>query len=79
MTMLPSRAPLLIVPIRDRRQSRRILTIKNCAITMLSVAVVFAFNFDLQRSAARKSRRVWPPFRIAGAYGKRNRDAKGMT
>jgi hypothetical protein len=36
------RTPLLIVPIRDRRQHRRILTIKNCAITMLSVAVVFA-------------------------------------
>jgi hypothetical protein len=37
-----SRNPLLIVPIRDRRQHRRILTIKNCAVTMLSVAVVFA-------------------------------------
>ncbi len=37
-----SRTPLLIVPIRDRRQRRRILTIKNCAITMLSLAVVFA-------------------------------------
>ena len=42
MTMLPSRAPLLIVPIRDRRQGRRILTIKNCAISMLTIAVVFA-------------------------------------
>lgn len=42
MTMLSSRAPLLIVPIRDRRQGRRILTIKNCAIAMLAVAVVFA-------------------------------------
>ncbi len=40
--MLPSRAPLLIVPIRDRRQGRRILTIRNCAISMLSIAVVFA-------------------------------------
>jgi hypothetical protein len=40
--MLPSRAPLLIVPIRDRRQGRRILTIRNCAITMLAVAVVIA-------------------------------------
>jgi len=40
--MLPSRAPLLIVPIRDRRQSRRILTIRNCAISMLAIAVVFA-------------------------------------
>jgi hypothetical protein len=37
-----SRNPLLIVPIRDRRQRRRILTIKNCAVTMLSLAVVFA-------------------------------------
>jgi len=36
------RKPLLIVPIRDRRQHRRILTMRNCAITMLSVAVVFA-------------------------------------
>jgi hypothetical protein len=42
MTMLPSRAPLLIVPIRDRRQSRRILTIRNCAISMLAIAVIFA-------------------------------------
>jgi hypothetical protein len=36
------RKPLLIVPIKDRRQSRRILTIKNCAMTMLGIAVVFA-------------------------------------
>lgn len=36
------RKPLLIVPIRDRRQHRRILTIRNCAISMLSVATVFA-------------------------------------
>jgi len=36
------RKPLLIVPIRDRRQRRRILTIRNCAISMLSVAVIFA-------------------------------------
>jgi hypothetical protein len=36
------RKPLLIVPIRDRRQRRRILTIKNCAISMLSVASLFA-------------------------------------
>jgi hypothetical protein len=42
MGMLPSRAPLLIVPIRDRRQSRRILTLRNCAISMLAIAVVFA-------------------------------------
>jgi hypothetical protein len=40
--MLPSRSPLLIVPIRDRRQRRRILTIRNCAISMLSIAVVVA-------------------------------------
>jgi hypothetical protein len=40
--MLRSRKPLLIVPIRDRRQRRRILTIRNCAISMLSVAVVIA-------------------------------------
>jgi hypothetical protein len=40
--MLRSRKPLLIVPIRDRRQRRRILTIKNCAISMLSVAVLVA-------------------------------------
>jgi hypothetical protein len=37
-----SRNPLLIVPIRDRRQRRRILTIKNCAMTMLGIAVVLA-------------------------------------
>ena len=43
MSMLSSpRKPLLIVPIRDRRQHRRILTIRNCAISMLSVAVIFA-------------------------------------
>ncbi|HEV7427901.1 MAG TPA: hypothetical protein VGQ46_16215 [Thermoanaerobaculia bacterium] len=36
------RKPLLIVPIRDRRQRRRILTIRNCAIAMLSLAVIFA-------------------------------------
>jgi hypothetical protein len=33
---------LLIVPIRDRRQRRRILTIRNCAVSMLSVAVLVA-------------------------------------
>jgi hypothetical protein len=37
-----SRKALLIVPIRDRRQRRRILTIRNCAISMLSAAVIFA-------------------------------------
>ncbi len=37
-----SRKALLIVPIRDRRQSRRILTVKNCAISMLSAAVIVA-------------------------------------
>jgi hypothetical protein len=42
LTMSPPRKPLLIVPIRDRRQSRRILTVKNCAISMLSVAVAVA-------------------------------------
>jgi hypothetical protein len=40
--MLNPRKPLLIVPIRDRRQHRRILTIRNCAITMLSAAAIFA-------------------------------------
>jgi hypothetical protein len=35
------RKPLLIVPIRDRRQRRRILTLRNCAISMLSFAVIF--------------------------------------
>jgi hypothetical protein len=40
--MLSSRKPLLIVPIRDRRQRRRILTLRNCAISMLSFAVIFA-------------------------------------
>ena len=40
--MPPSRKPLLIVPIRDRRQRRRVLTIKNVAMTMLGVAVVIA-------------------------------------
>jgi hypothetical protein len=38
--MLPSRAPLLIVPIRDRRQGRRILTIRNWAISLLALAVI---------------------------------------
>jgi hypothetical protein len=46
--MLPSRQPLLIVPIRDRRQGRRILTIRNCAISMLAVAVVIA-TFSIYR------------------------------
>ena len=40
--MPPSRKPLLIVPIRDRRQRRRVLTIKNVAMTMLGIAVVIA-------------------------------------
>jgi hypothetical protein len=40
--MPPSRTPLLIVPIRDRRQGRRVLTIKNFAMTMLGVAIVIA-------------------------------------
>lgn len=40
--MVPARKPLLIVPIRDRRQRRRLLTIRNCAITMLSLAVLVA-------------------------------------
>lgn len=40
--MPSARRPLLIVPIRDRRQRRRILTVKNCAMTMLAFAVVFA-------------------------------------
>jgi hypothetical protein len=37
-----ARKALLIVPIRDRRQRRRILTIRNCAISMLSMAVLVA-------------------------------------
>jgi hypothetical protein len=40
--MTSARPPLLIVPVRDRRQHRRILTIRNCAISMLSIAVVIA-------------------------------------
>jgi hypothetical protein len=40
--MFRSRKPLLIVPIRDRRQRRRILTIRNAAISMLSAAAIFA-------------------------------------
>lgn len=40
--MPPSRTPLLIVPIHDRRQRRRVLTIRNFAVTMLGVAVVIA-------------------------------------
>ena len=40
--MPPSRKPLLIVPIRDRRQRRRVLTIRNFAMAMLGVAVVIA-------------------------------------
>jgi hypothetical protein len=40
--MTSSRNPLLIVPIRDRRQHRRLLTIKNVAVTMLSIAAVVA-------------------------------------
>jgi hypothetical protein len=42
LTMLRPRKPLLIVPIRDRRQRRRILTIRNSAISMLSLAVIVA-------------------------------------
>jgi hypothetical protein len=51
---------LLIVPIRDRRQRRRILTIKNCAISMLSVAAVVAAISTLN-----ETRRV-----PAGEYGR---------
>src|SRR5438270_1300135 len=42
LTMSRLRKPLLIVPIRDRRQRRRILTIRNAAISMLSLAVIVA-------------------------------------
>src|SRR3954468_19583432 len=55
-----SRKPLLIVPIRDRRQRRRILTIKNCAITMLSLAVIFA-SISIYNEARRAP---------AGEYGR---------
>src|SRR3954453_21992214 len=58
--MIRSRKPLLIVPIRDRRQRRRILTIKNCAITMLSLAVVFA-SISIYNEARRAP---------AGEYGR---------
>src|SRR3954447_3399201 len=54
------RKPLLIVPIRDRRQRRRILTIKNCAITMLSIAVIFA-SISIYNEARRAP---------AGEYGR---------
>ncbi len=56
--MLPSRQPLLIVPIRDRRQGRRILTIRNCAISMLAVAIVIA-SFSIYRERRHRT----------GAYG----------
>ncbi|MEA2239832.1 MAG: hypothetical protein QOC81_4556 [Thermoanaerobaculia bacterium] len=52
--MTPSRNPLLIVPVKDRRQRRRIMTIKHCAMTMLGVAVVFAsisIYFESRRGA----------------------------
>jgi hypothetical protein len=55
-----ARKALLIVPIRDRRQSRRILTIKNCAISMLSVAVIFA-SISIYNEARRAP---------AGEYGR---------
>src|SRR3954451_20381869 len=58
--MIRSRKPLLIVPIRDRRQRRRILTIKNCAITMLSLAVAFA-SISIYNEARRAP---------AGEYGR---------
>src|SRR3954470_8137519 len=58
--MIRSRKPLLIVPIRDRRQRRRILTIKNCAITMLSLAVIFA-SISIYNEARRAP---------AGEYGR---------
>lgn len=60
LNMLRSRKPLLIVPIRDRRQSRRIFTIRNCAVTMLSVAVIFA-SISIYNEARRKP---------AGQYGR---------
>src|SRR5205823_4319192 len=58
--MFRSRKPLLIVPIRDRRQRRRILTIKNCAISMLSLAVIFA-SISIYNEARRAP---------AGEYGR---------
>src|SRR3954452_16350697 len=58
--MLRPRKPLLIVPIRDRRQRRRILTIRNCAITMLSLAVIFA-SISIYNEARRAP---------AGEYGR---------
>jgi hypothetical protein len=60
LTMLRPRKPLLIVPIRDRRQRRRILTIRNCAITMLSIAVIFA-SISIYNEARRAP---------AGEYGR---------
>jgi hypothetical protein len=55
-----ARKALLIVPIRDRRQRRRILTIRNCAISMLSVAVIFA-SISIYNEARRAP---------AGEYGR---------
>jgi hypothetical protein len=60
LTMSRPRKPLLIVPIRDRRQRRRILTIKNCAISMLSLAVIFA-SISIYNEARRTP---------AGEYGR---------
>jgi hypothetical protein len=54
VSMLHPRKPLLIVPIRDRRQRRRILTIRNCALSMLTVAVIFA-AFSIRNEARRGS------------------------
>jgi hypothetical protein len=48
-----SSSPDLIVPIRDRRQSRRILTLRNFRKALLGVAVLFlvlTIQFDLRHS-----------------------------
>jgi hypothetical protein len=48
--MIRTRKPLLIVPVRDRRQRRRILTIRNCALSMLTAAVLVASISIYQQS-----------------------------
>ncbi|MEA2164901.1 MAG: hypothetical protein QOK37_3028 [Thermoanaerobaculia bacterium] len=66
------RKPLIIVPVRDRRQRRRILTIRNCAITMLSIAIVLA---SIAIYSARGQKRADEYGRLFGTQaGKPNHD-----
>jgi hypothetical protein len=42
MTVMPSRRPDLIVPIRDRRQHKRYLTVRNFGFALIALALIFA-------------------------------------